>query len=270
MTNINDLIERILSVETKGFLKIIGDAADAAGERVFLVGGTVRDLFLEKENADIDVAVEGDAIKFSGKINKKIPGKLTVYKKFGTATLLVKGSETLSGRLFPDDKVRIDLAGTRKERYASPAAMPEVRPGTIREDLARRDFTVNAIAVSMNAADRGNVLDLFDGAEDIKNGRIRALHDKSFFDDPTRIFRAARFEGRLLSFRIEERTEALIRQAILAGMLARTERRRIREELGLIAKENSAKTILSRLHELGAGAYLSAGLTDPLPDKLEG
>lgn len=240
MKNINELIDKVLPETVKVLIEDIGGLADEAGLRVFLVGGIVRDLFLGKENSDIDIAVEGNAIKFAETVKKKIPGKLTVYKKFGTATLL-----------FEKD-IRIDLAGTRKENYRVSAAMPEVRPGSVEEDLSRRDFTINAIAVSINRGDFGNVLDLFGGEQDIKKKIIRVLHDNSFIDDPTRIFRAVKFEKRL-SFNIEKKTEELILKALKTGVLEKTEARRINIEKELIFKEDRAKDILLRLDELGAG-----------------
>jgi len=238
MKNIKKLIEQILPEAVRGLITDVGNIADESGVRVFLVGGIVRDLFLGKRNLDIDIAVEGDAIRFAETVKSKIPGKLTVYKKFGTATLLL------------GEGARIDLACTRKESYSSVAAMPEVRPGSIEEDLSRRDFTINAIAVNINKQDFGSFVDLCGGEQDIKAGIIRVLHDNSFIDDPTRIFRAVKFEKRL-SFHLEKKTEKLILQAIKMGVLEKIEMRRISAEEDLISKEEKAESILLRLDEWG-------------------
>ena len=158
------------------------------GEGVYLVGGTVRDILLGREGFDIDIAVEGDALAFA----EGLGGEVTAHGRFGTAVVR-----------FPDGR-HWDVVTARRETYAEPAALPDVEAGTIEEDLARRDFTVNAIAASLGD-DFGRLRDPHDGLADIEAGTIRVLHGRSFVDDPTRIFRAIRYENRL-GFRMDDET----------------------------------------------------------------
>jgi len=206
------------------------------GMKCFLVGGFVRDLQLERANYDLDIAAEGDGIGLAKEINKKVGGKLVAYKRFGTATLV-------SGN------IRIDIATTRREKYKEPAAMPQVFFSTLKEDLSRRDFTINAMALNINKKTFGQFIDFFGGTKDLEEKKIRVLHDKSFIDDPTRIFRAVRFEQRF-GFSIEEHTESLIKEAAKMEMVSKTEFRRIRNELILILKEKDAGKVLLRLREV--------------------
>ena len=184
--------KRIFSI-----IKLVGKAADREGVPVYLVGGPVRDTFLNVQNCDMDFVVEGNGIEFAGILNKALKGSLKKHQAFLTATIVYKD-------------LRIDVVTARSESYERPASYPDVVPGTIKEDLFRRDFTINAMAIAINKKDFGRLVDFYNGFKDLKKGVIRVMHDKSFIDDPTRIFRAVRFSASL-GFRIEPHTRRLIR-----------------------------------------------------------
>lgn len=203
----------------------------------YLVGGYVRDLTLGRRPVDVDIVVEGDAIKAARKLNIKLKGKLCCHKEFGTASITTKNE-------------RIDLASARVEKYPMPAELPHVYPSTIIEDLNRRDFSINAIAMSISKENFGEIFDPFSGLKDIKKGTIRVLHKDSFIDDPTRIFRALRYKNRF-GFKIESRTETLMKEAISKNMTHHLSGQRILNELRLIFVEPTyRKTIedMSKLH----------------------
>ena len=211
-------------------INIVGKIADDLKVKAYIVGGPVRDKLLGMPNSDLDFVVEGDGIKFAGALNKKLKGKLTVYRAFGTATIKIKGK-------------RIDIVTARKEIYACPAAYPAIKPVTIKDDLFRRDFTINAMAIAVNRKDFGKLVDFYNGRKDLKKGIIRVMHDKSFMDDPTRIFRAVRFAARF-NFKIEPHTKKLIKEAVLDRLLAEVNTGRIRKEIELMLKEKNLKKCL--------------------------
>ncbi len=223
--------KRIFSI-----IKTVGKAADRQGLSAYIVGGPVRDIFLKVPNYDLDFVVEGDAIRFAEDLNKTLRGKLTTHRAFKTATIV-------SGTL------RIDVVTARSESYEAPAAYPDVEPGTIKQDLFRRDFTINAMAVSINRKDFGELVDFYNGLRDLKKRVIRVMHDKSFMDDPTRIFRAVRFSTRL-GFRIEPHTKDLIKKAILAGFLGEVNRGRIKKEVELFLNEKRPMKCLEAFSKL--------------------
>ncbi len=179
----------------------IGRKADQRHVPAYVAGGIVRDILLGRRNLDIDVVVEGDAIELAQEIALGFKAQVKRYGQFGTATL-----ELTQG-------MRVDFAGARQERYSHPGALPVVREGARKDDLFRRDFTINAMAVRINKNHFGELIDEFGGLSDLKNGLIRVLHDQSFEDDPTRILRAVRFEQRFC-FSIERKTLGLLRQAV--------------------------------------------------------
>jgi len=206
-------------------IKLVGRTADREGEPAYIVGGPVRDLLLNVPNYDMDFVVEGDAIEFAEILTRALKGHLKIHKPFRTATISYK-------------EFRIDVVTARTESYKRPGAYPDVMPGTIKEDLFRRDFTINAMAVSINKENFGELVDFYNGFKDLKKGIIRVMHDKSFIDDPTRIFRAVRFSARF-DFKIEPHTRGLIKKAILAGLLGEVNRGRIRKEIELFLKEKN-------------------------------
>ena len=214
-------------------------AVDEPYDGVYLVGGTVRDILLGERNFDVDVVVEGDAIALARAVAEKLDGRVRAHRKFGTAVVL-----------YGDDE-RLDLVTARSETYHAPAALPTVEPGTIEEDLHRRDFTINAMAVSLKGENLGELVDPFEGRADLEAGRIRVLHDRSFIDDPTRILRAIRYEDRY-GFRMDEHTVELARTCIATGHVGDLSGARLRDELMALLEEGDVSHAIPRLAELRA------------------
>ncbi len=213
-----------------------GKVGDLLGYSVYAVGGFVRDLLMRVENFDIDIVVEGDGIRFAEEFEKRFPCRIRTHKKFGTAIIL-----------FPDG-LKVDVATARIEVYESPAALPTVERGSIKMDLYRRDFTVNALAIQLNPKSFGELIDFFGGLRDIKEKVIRVLHNLSFVEDPTRVFRAIRFEQRL-GFQIGKHTQHLLRNAVRMGFLDRLSGGRVFGELLLILQEENPIPALKRMAE---------------------
>ncbi len=212
-------------------------------EGVYLVGGTVRDILLDEPNFDVDIAVEGDAIALAHSLAEALGGRVRPHEKFGTAVVL-----------FGDGR-NVDLVTARTEFYDAPAALPSVEHASIREDLFRRDFTINAMAVSLKGEDRGRLVDPFGGRGDLDEGRIRVLHNLSFIDDPTRIFRAVLLENRY-GFRMDEHTARLARSCIEMGLVGDLSGPRLRDELEAMLEESDVRHSILRLAELGAGSAI--------------
>lgn len=248
-THMSAKMKKALPERLVAMIRWIGSQGDAAGMNVFLVGGFVRDLLLGVRNYDLDIVVEGDAIEFGRTLSRKFGGALVVHKKFGTATIVMKWPSWLGKSIHHDNKFKIDVATARKEKYEEPAALPVVEFSSLRHDLYRRDFTINAMAIKINRTDFGLFVDFFGGITDLEKGSIRVLHDKSFIDDPTRIFRAVRFEQRF-GFAIEKHTEYLIQHAIKQEMFRRVENQRIRDELILMLNEKTAEKAVYRMKDL--------------------
>jgi tRNA nucleotidyltransferase (CCA-adding enzyme) len=208
---------------------------------VYLVGGTVRDILLGRPNFDVDVAVEGDAIEFARELASEFGGRCRAHGQFGTAVVQ-----------YGDGK-HVDVVTARRESYAAPAALPTVERASIREDLFRRDFTINAMALSLKTRGHGELVDPFAGESDLERGTIRVLHDESFVDDPTRLFRAIRYESRF-GFRMDEHTESLARAAIERKCVSRLSAARLREELIELLDERDGDASIVRLGELRLAA----------------
>ena len=206
---------------------------------VYLVGGTVRDILLGEPNFDVDVVVEGDAIGLANELAKKLDGRVRAHRIFGTAVVL-----------YGDDG-RVDVVTARSESYHAPAVLPTVEPGTIDEDLHRRDFTINAMAVSLKGDGVGELVDPFRGRADLDAGLIRILHDRSFIDDPTRILRAIRYEDRY-GFRMDDDTVRLARECIATGHVGELSGARLRDELEALLEEGDVSHAIPRLADLGA------------------
>ncbi|HKH13244.1 MAG TPA: hypothetical protein VKA47_01170 [Solirubrobacterales bacterium] len=201
---------------------------EAAGETpVYLVGGAVRDLLLGRERTDLDIAVEGDAAA----LGRRLGGEIRTHARFATATVHV-------------DDVELDLATTRSETYPAPGALPAVRPAPLSEDLARRDFTVNAMALSL--AGEPELIDPHGGVRDLEGATLRVLHDRSFADDPTRALRAARYAARY-GFTLEAGTETLLRDADLDTV----SRDRVEAELRKLAREPRSRRGFELLDDWG-------------------
>ena len=215
--------------------------ARETGTQVYLVGGPVRDALLGVPALDLDFAVEGDAPSLARQLVKRLNGRVTTYASFGTATVSTEG-------------LRVDLVTARRESYRQPGSLPQVRPGSIRDDLARRDFTINAMALPLSAGEEG-LLDPLGGLADLEAGVVRSLHPLSFVDDPTRMMRAVRYEQRF-GFRIDSETQAAMSHALSAGYMDAVSGDRWRHELERILDEANPVAPLSRAVDLG----LLAGL----------
>ncbi|MBI5873540.1 MAG: CCA tRNA nucleotidyltransferase [Candidatus Omnitrophica bacterium] len=229
------------------FIRFAGRLADEKKINAYVVGGFVRDLFLGIPDYDIDLVVEGDGIAFAEELSSKLSLHVVTHKRFGTATL--SGLEGF----------KVDIATSRKEIYEKPAALPTVSKGLIQDDLFRRDFTINAMAIAINSPCFGKLMDFYGGQDDLKKGLIRALHPLSFIDDPTRILRAVRFEQRF-DFKIEKQALVWIKEAVHRRMLHIVQKHRLRDELILIFKEKAPIKPLKRLYALCGLTYIAEGL----------
>jgi tRNA nucleotidyltransferase (CCA-adding enzyme) len=247
--NLKARMKRILPGPLIGMIKLISALSREKGYPSFLVGGCVRDIILGSKTQDIDIVLEGNAIEFGAFLAERLKGTLVAHKKFGTAAVYVDWPRGVKRPPLAANKLKIDLATARKERYERPAALPTVEFSTLKDDLSRRDFSVNAMAISLNVNTFGQLIDFFNGFVDLREKRVRILHERSFIDDPTRIFRAVRFEQRF-GFRIDPFTERLIAGAVKEKMFKRTENQRIREELILVLREKKALSALKRMDEL--------------------
>ena len=241
------------------FQAVVRTAQDF-GTPLFLVGGGIRDLLREEPVTDLDAAVEGDAIRLASEAAVRTGARLKPHRRFGVATLELGGG-------------RIDLATARTEVYSRPGALPKVSPGSIVDDLSRRDFTVNAMALALTGETSGTLLDPLGGEKDLEAGLIRALHLNSFVDDPIRLLRAARYEVRL-GLSLEKDTETWLEEAVKGGALDSVSGDRVRNELGLAFHEPDPLKTLNRFKELGilAAIHPSLGwaLTPALSQKERG
>jgi tRNA nucleotidyltransferase (CCA-adding enzyme) len=217
---------------------------------LYLVGGAVRDLLRGARSVDLDLVVEADAAATAREIAARLRGRAVEHQRFGTATVR-------TGELV------VDIAMARRERYERPGALPEIEPAGLTEDLDRRDFTVNAMAIGLSGSDLGVLRDPCGGLDDLEAGLIRVLHGRSFVDDPTRLLRAVRYETRL-GFELETDTERLAREAATAGAIATVSGARLRDELMDLLTEAEAPAAVGRLRELGIARALHPSLrADP-------
>ena len=242
-------ISEALGESTVRLIATIAKHAHAEQISVYLAGGVVRDLLLQRENTDLDILLEGDAIAFASKLARIYGGNIEGHAPFGTAKWKLDSAAIInlsveSGAI----PAQIDFATARTEMYQAPAALPVVEPASIRQDLQRRDFTVNALALRIQAGSCSwDMLDPANGYSDILGKQIRVLHDRSFIDDPTRIFRALRFASRF-GFTIESRTATVLHKAI--PVIQRLSGERIRHELDLILREEYPERIIASLYAL--------------------
>ncbi|MBW1616898.1 MAG: CCA tRNA nucleotidyltransferase [Deltaproteobacteria bacterium] len=233
----NNIIKKIPQ-NILNLLKEIGKAAEDFGCQAYAAGGFVRDLFLDTENLDIDILIEKNAAQFAKKLAKKLAKKkgwkVKTHKKFGTASLIFS------------DNFKIDITSARSESYKTPAALPEVKAGLLSEDIMRRDFTINTILINITPKNFGEITDIFSGVKDIKNRTVKALHDISFIDDPTRILRGIKFATRF-NFTIDPHTQDLIKEAVNKNVFASLSGKRFFTELKYILKEKEPVLPLTKL-----------------------
>ncbi|MBI3947188.1 MAG: CBS domain-containing protein [Armatimonadetes bacterium] len=246
-TPVADLLRDRLPERVRARLERAGAIGDLLGVHVFVVGGFVRDLILGVENLDVDLVVEDDGIAFAGRLADELRADAALHHRFGTA------------RLTLPDGFRLDVASSRAEHYERPGALPVVEHSSLRDDLARRDFTINAMAIQLNARAFGRLVDPFRGRRDLRLGRVRVLHNLSFVEDPTRLFRGVRFEARY-GFRLGPGSERLARSAIEHGAPSGVSPARLRKEVVLTLEEPEAIRAVERWEELGILAALWPGL----------
>jgi tRNA nucleotidyltransferase (CCA-adding enzyme) len=244
-------LDNFLLPEHLAIIKGVADEAATLHMPVYIVGGFVRDLLLNRPSLDFDIVVEGDAILLARALVEKHGGHITTHTRFGTAKWFIEKSN-VAQPLF------IDLISSRQEFYEHPSALPTVEHGSIKLDLHRRDFTINTLALRLDGRHFGELHDYFSGLSDLEHRYVRVLHSLSFVDDPTRMVRAVRYEQRY-GFDIEHRTLQLIEEA--RPLIARLTGERIRHELDLIFDEPLAANMLDRLGELG----LLSSISDVLP-----
>lgn len=224
-------------------LRAIGQKADQKNFAAFVVGGYVRDVILKIKDFDLDVVVEAGALALAEEFSRDFGGSLVVYKQFMTATVILP------------EGGRVDFVTARKETYLHPGALPVVSCGSIHDDLFRRDFTINAMALSIHPKTFGNLRDDFQGYQDLRNKEIRILHPRSFRDDPTRILRAVRFEQRF-DFKIEQNSLDMLKSALKDDAVSFVKPPRYFEEFKKILSEEHPQKSLKRLWKLGALDFL--------------
>ncbi|GAU09271.1 CBS domain-containing protein [Desulfoplanes formicivorans] len=231
---IKHLLRERLPRKLFDFLVQVGELARDKGVNVYCVGGFVRDILLHLPNFDVDFVVEGDAIAFARAMARTFGGRVREHRKFKTAVVVLESGE------------KIDVATARLEYYEYPAALPTVELSSIKMDLFRRDFTINALAVQVNPDQFGRLVDFFGGQKDIKNKTIRVLHSLSFVEDPTRIIRAIRFAQRF-GFSIGGQTERLIKNAVELNIFHKLSGSRIFHEIRLMLAENKPVACLKEM-----------------------
>ncbi len=235
---IENILYQRLDNRIKQLLQNIGKTGNGIGFNMFVVGGFVRDLLLNRQIEDIDIVVEGDGIEFARVYAKKEGCRINTHKKFGTAVII-----------FPDN-FKIDVASARLEYYKTPAALPIVEKSSIKLDLARRDFTINTLAISLNPDNFGMMIDYFGANRDLKDKTIRTIHNLSFVEDPTRIFRAIKFSNRF-GFKIGKVTSNLIHNAIKIDCFKNLSGLRVLSELKQIFEEENPIPAIKTMEAYG-------------------
>jgi tRNA nucleotidyltransferase (CCA-adding enzyme) len=249
-------LDQVVPPARLALLHALAEEANKVNLPIFVVGGFVRDLLLDRPSLDYDIVVEGDAIFFANRLVDRFGGRMLAHHRFGTAKWIISEiAENLKQSLGIVDETdtfglpeSLDLITARTEFYEQPAALPTVESSSIKMDLHRRDFTINTLALRLDGEHFGKIFDYWGGLTDLRKERIRVLHALSFVDDATRLLRAVRFEQRF-DFKIEPRTLALMEECL--PLLKRLTGARIRHEIALILAENKAPEMLSRLNELG-------------------
>jgi tRNA nucleotidyltransferase (CCA-adding enzyme) len=250
--NLAARLEAALPPDRLDLIKLVAAQASEQHMAIYIVGGFVRDLLLERPSQDFDIVVEGDAIALGKALGKKYGGRVTSHTRFGTAKWFVRGSKIGEQKSSPDSHLSLpeflDLISARTEFYEHPTALPTVERGSIKLDLHRRDFTINTLALRLDSHHYGELHDYWGGLADLERGIVRVLHSLSFVDDPTRMLRAIRYEQRY-GFEIEARTLQLMDEA--RPMLEKLSSERVRHDLDRILDEPNWFEMLTRLEELG-------------------
>ncbi|MGA1875323.1 MAG: CBS domain-containing protein [bacterium] len=241
--NVRNILEDRLPQRVFSTLQIIGQAADELGVSVYAVGGFVRDLLLHVDNYDIDLVTEGNGILFAEYLAAKVHGRIRAHRRFGTAVVI-----------FPDG-FKIDIATARTEYYERPVALPRIELSSLKHDLYRRDFSINALAIQLNSLKFGQLIDFFGGRRDLKDKKIRVLHSLSFIEDPTRVFRAIRFEQRY-GFKIGQNTLSLLNNAVRMDLLTKLQGYRLFCEIYLILQEENPLKAINRMRKLNLLKYI--------------
>jgi tRNA nucleotidyltransferase (CCA-adding enzyme) len=246
--NISNQLTDKINRKTLVLIKKIGAMADSSGLRAYLVGGMVRDIMMGlKPGRDIDITVEGDGMMFAKKLADILKGSYKGFEKFKTGKVFLKGG------------FRIDIASARTEIYREPAALPDVEPAAINQDLYRRDFTINAMAVRIDPEEFGGLLDPFNGKDAMEKHELRVLHDRSFIDDPTRILRFVRFQSRF-DHKADNRTLKLFWSALQGNAFGRVSGERLREEIILALSEKDPVKIFESMQKSRILEKLTPGI----------
>lgn len=246
--NIKGLLERNLDPFLWDILRRAGEIGHRMGYSVYAAGGVVRDVLLDVGNMDIDLVVEGDGMVLAQALGEAYGVRVRMHSDFGT------------GEVVFNDNFKVDVATARMEFYEYPAALPKVESSSLNQDLYRRDFTINAMAVALNEERFGELIDFFGGRQDLQDGRVRVLYNLSFIEDPTRILRALRFEQRY-KFKIEPETLKFLREAVHQQVLRKVSDERIWVELKHILEEQEAGKMLARMEELQVWPYVFPGVS---------
>lgn len=244
LPSLDSVLEKALALKSRLLLQKIVKEAEKQSLPIYLVGGFVRDLLLGQPSLDLDLVVEGDAIRFGRRLVQLFGGRLVPHKAFGTAVWWLPAPRKQQGKQL----AFIDLISARREIYAQPAALPQVMRAEITADQFRRDFTINTLALALNGLQSGRVLDPWGGLRDLNSRLIRTLHPLSFIEDPTRIFRALRY-ARRLDFHIETRSLRQLQSALPKIKLLSGDR--LRNELELVLAEGQRVEILQALQFFG-------------------
>ena len=241
--NLNSIITECLDKKIITLLRTIGEVADKLGFKAYAVGGFVRDLLLKKANLDLDIVIEGDGITYAKELAKELGGRVRTHERFATAMVVMR------------DGFKIDIATARLEYYEYPAALPTIELSSLKLDLFRRDFTINAMAVQLNAASFGTLNDFFNCQNDLKYKSIKVIHNLSFVEDPTRLFRAIRLEKRM-DFTIAKHTERLMRNAVKMELFGKADDSRFFTEIKIILSEENPIPAIERLAEFKLFQFL--------------
>jgi tRNA nucleotidyltransferase (CCA-adding enzyme) len=249
--NVRSRLKARVSDESYRLLTSAGELAERRNVSAYVVGGFVRDLLLDRQNLDLDLVIEGDAIAYARALSRELHGAVEAHDRFGTAVITLPG-----GR-------KLDIATARTEYYEYPTALPTVERSSIKKDLYRRDFTINTLAISLNPQRFGVLLDFYGGQRDLKDGVIRVLHSLSFVEDPTRVFRAVRFEHRF-GYRLGKETLSLIKGAVKMDLFHRLSGSRLLTELVLLLSEEEPRHAIARLGQLDLLRFIHPKLR-PMP-----